>query len=482
MKKNIAWLLTFGLVLSSVLYAQEKIPADNIFCLNNKTALLMDLQSYGDTVYQAFLALDEANDDGIIPIYINKYLQDKLDSTLRLELRGFCSGEFRENGSHYKHLHIFPIGKDEIILTIYSAYSDCRFGIVRIKDKKITDCRVYSLKNLGAYESQEYAYNGKDRIYLAFNGSPDFKTSGWDTYLLAFDLNCRLVNAVTVMTDKNDELTGLAALGNYVYYQLSTGSWANQCIVQLDKNLTVKRTIANYYKGSDIRGWDLYTYKDYLIIETFISNDNSNYYARYSPALEFKGGIKIQSRESDKYMTLFHEDFSEEGITFLTERIDLSKNWWGNDIDDFNYMTFKIDWKGNKLYEYDFKEVDNLSISFSKQIGEKFLCTGNYNYEASGIGKVLYNFVLENKDKDNKWIASSICNKDFVNQPEDSNLAQAYNELNKEWQDKLIIKKLDIPEIESKLISYPVELEYLNCRPQDPELLRKLPLLPFSER
>lgn len=177
------------LSLFSIFYAQTS--NTKIEVLPDYTSMVMDAAIYEDTIYEAILALSSDNDDDPYNIFINKYIGTEYDSTISIEIppEQFTTGEFRENGSHYEHLKVFPISKDELCVTVYSCYSNCHFTFLRIKKGKIISKKTYDLSNTSSYENTKYSYNGKDTIYFAYEGQEKFSETKWDTWIMAFDLD-----------------------------------------------------------------------------------------------------------------------------------------------------------------------------------------------------------------------------------------------------------------------------------------------------
>ena len=188
MKKSFV-LFAVVLFACAALYAgpKEYVGDRNINLLQGYTTMEMDMVSYGNTVYEAFLGMNHTDLDKGTPIFINKYIDNRYSSTLQIDVEGFDNYEFRERFTHYDFLKLYALGPNEIILTVYSAFSDNRFAFFRIKDDRVVAYKSYSLKNQRAYETQYYAYDGKDTVYVGFNGQVNFKATGWDLFLLSFD-------------------------------------------------------------------------------------------------------------------------------------------------------------------------------------------------------------------------------------------------------------------------------------------------------
>lgn len=482
-KKSIFFSFLLPLCLSFSAYSQQiKVSAKDINVLADKGALLMDVQSFENVVYEAFFAIDSKSQENTPPVYINTYEDGILKKTLRLDLEGFITGELREDYSHYKHLHIFPLGKDEFIISVYTAYSDNRLGMFHIKNNEILYSKGFNLKAFIAYETQKYCYDGKDTIYIAFEGQNDFAKTKWDAYILAFDLKCNLVKAVSVYTKDIDEILGIAAVGNNIYFHLSNSSWSNQCIVQMDKNFNIKKTICNYYDKSDIRGWYLYSYDDCFYIKSLIRNDPSTYLSRYDSDGNLLGTYKISFKDSEENYYTMDLFFTPEGLTPLVNKYDNDSFWENDAVKNIERFTYFMDWNGNLLWQYTFSKGNNISKSLTAKSGSKFLCFDTYNHKTTGIGKVLYDFAVEEKNTDCDWVNVEKISTDFLQAPENPASYNSYLALNAEWNDKLMVNKIKVPELKFPVSLSQVQLNYVNTRPDDAKITGNVPHLPFSDR
>lgn len=461
---------------------EEIVSLNDINVLSGKSALLMDVKSYENIVYEAFIAIDSPEEELHPPAYINVYEDGLLKKSLRLDVEGFLSGELCEDYSHYDHLRIFPLGKDDFIISVYSAYSDNRLGIYRIKGNEIIYGKGYNLKGLRAYENQKYCYDGKDRIYISFMGQTDFSKTGWDTYILVFDLQCNLTQATAVYTKDNDEILGIEAFENNIYFHLSPLSWKQQCIVQLDKKFRVKKTICNYYDKSTIRGWSLSSNEEYLFVETYIQNDPSTYISKYDSEGNFLGTYKISYKDSDKNIFTGKLFYGQEGLTVLVKR-QSSENFWNNEVvKEIDRFTYFMDWDGKIHNQYSFSKGNNLNNSFAAKYDDKYLCFDFYNHKSTGIGKVLYNFSVEGKKSGCDWVCVEKVPVDFLSAPEHPAAYNSYQKLNSAWMDKIMVKKITIPELKFNVELHQVKLEYVHARPDDRKITDKIPHVPFSDR
>ena len=500
--KKIFLVLSLLFLSSGFLFAQyAEVSSEKINVLPAYTTMLMDSASYGSTVYEAVLASDTNDFSNGSPIFINKYVENQYDSTLRIDLDEFKNYEFDENYSHYDFLKLYAIGPDEIILTVYYCFSTNRFVFFRIKDGKIVCSKGYSLKNQRAYEEQQYAFNGRDRIYVAFNGQQKFNDTGWDLFLLAFDLEGNLVNSVKIFTKGNDEVTGLAACGDYVYFSIRR-SFENQAIVQFSKDLEHNNLWAHKYEDSGIRLWSLDSNGKNLFVTVYRENDGTDYIARYSADGKF-----ICCYNMDEFCpALCHvfakKKFTDEGISFLGERY--MEGSFMDPEEKIHYLDFFMDWDGNKIYEHEFAEWDNLNFRKFESVDGKYFCMGENIYNAEGVGHISYSYLIETQYRDTDFVhlkktafnpfAAPVFIEDngfggilspFVvrrhYEPQDK-IKSKYDIGKNFWQKNLNVQPEEIPGWEFDFAAQIIRLDFAHARPDSDEITGSIPLFPFSER
>lgn len=486
----------------SFLSAQyHQVAEENINLMTGSAAMQMDLVSYGDTAYEALVATDDSSFSELSPILINKYVDNVYDSTLCITVEDFICYEFKEYYSHYDYLKLYALGPDDLVLTVYYSYSTNYFVFFRIKDGRVILSKGYNLKGFKAYEEQKYAFNGKDRIYVAFNGSNKKYDNGRDLFLLAFDLEGNLVKSVSIMTPRNDEVNGLAALGDYVYFSIRAQAYEQQAILQLDKNLNYEKCLALKYQGSGIRFWDLYSDDENLIVDVYKENDIKDYLVRYSSDGSFVACYEENfllppdevpqhsepyydvhvPDESDLADLIFRKKYvSKDGITFLCERFP-SEALWTEGIPSYYSVCF-MDWEGNKAYEYEFTEKDCLDLRKAVLIGDRYFCTGEYVYEDWGISHIAYSFIIGEKYRDIDYGSFTKTDVNPFALPTDPDAKKWYDFEEEFWKDNLSVVKVELPAWDHTYTDETIQLNLQHLRPDTEEAVSGIPVFPFSER
>ena len=489
-------LILISLFMCAGLFAGGRKDAVKVNELKSYTSMEMDMVSYGNTVYEAVLAMNHTDLGKGTPIYINKFVNNKYDSTFQIDVEGFKNYEFDEHYSHYDFLKLYAIGPNEIILTVYSAFSDNRFAFIRIKDGKITAYKSYSLKNQRAYESQRYAFNGKDRIYVAFNGQTDFKETGWDLYLMSFDLDGNLKNAVSVYTKKNDELLGLAAAGDKVYFGIGL-NYEKKAVLQLSKDLEYEKCLGCKYSGSDIMYINLESFTQTnvegangpdadgtLLVKCSMENQgnghNISYALRFSGDGKFVCSYMTDESYSDDSFNFCKPMVSDEGILYFGHRTRYEPDSFKHA--EVNCISYFMDWDGNKLYEkmygnckdYDFKQFAN--------IDDKYFCSGENFYEADGIGHVAYTYLIDGETQDSNHVEMKKTDFNPIACPTDPDAADAYDSEFKYWEKNVRVEPIEIPKWDFGCRLKKIRLNFMHLDPLSKEITDSLPLFPFSER
>lgn len=498
MKKTLLLILA-TIFISAGLYAKEK---KNVFdktinVLPGYSTMEMDMVSYGNTVYEAVLGMNHTDLSKGTPIFINKYIDNKYNSTLQIDVEGFSNYEFREPYSHYDFLKLYVLGPDEIILTLYSGFSDNRFAFFRIKDDKVISYKSYSLKNQRAYETQFYAFDGKDTVYVAYNGQDDFQKTGWDLYLLSFDLNGNLKNSVKVYTAKNDELTGLSAFEDNVYLEIRR-TFEKQAVLQLDAELNLKKIWACKYKGSGIRyiilksgtettvnGSNGPDEKGTSLVEIIIENHNENknlsYMSRFSADGDFICSYVIEESTADNGFNYCKEKISDEGILFFGHRSYYDPVDWLKD-NDVTYTSYFMDWDGNKLYEKNYRQHDDLNFKKFALVNGKFFCSGENYYKSTGISHIAYTYLFDVEPKDTDFIHIEKSDYNPLGLPKDPKLAEEYNKEMDFWNEAVMVESIEIPEWDFGYKIKRIRLPFKHKNPGSKSITESLPLFDFSER
>ena len=450
------------------------------------SAMQMDMVSYENTVYDAVIAMDQTDVSKGTSIIVNKYVNNSYDSSLQLDVEGFKTHEFSENYSHYDFVKLYALGPNEIILTLYSGFSDNRFAFFRIKDEKVIAYKTYNLKNQKAYESQQYAFNGKDRIYVAFDGKHDFSKSHWDLFLLAFDLEGKLINSVSIYTNDWDELIGLAASENHVYFGIRR-AYENQGILQLTKDLEYEKCLMAKYAGSGIRTFDVESElnSDNLILRTYMENQDTNF-IRLNGDGDFICSYKRISSNQENTYCFYKTLLSSEGITFLEQRGDEERYF--NQKLEVAFASYFMDWDGNKTYEREYKEKNNYNLAKFAFVDGKYLCngvtifTGDPDNSADGIGHIYYNYLIDGETKETNFVSFEKSDYNPFAIPTDTDLEKSYNSAMQFWEKKIKVEKEEIPTWDFSYEMKKIKLDFKHESPYSPEITDSVPLFPFSER
>ncbi len=488
MKKTAFIFIAVFLCLGNLVFAQRhKVPTEKINVMTDVTSMQMDLVSFGNIAYEAILSTDISDFSELTPIFINKYVDNVYDSTLCITLDEFINYEFDEYYSHYDFLKLYALGPDELILTVYYPNSTNRFVFFRIKNGEVVSAKGYSLQDQHAYEQQYYAFNGKDRVYIAFNGSK--RLSGRDLYLMAFDLDGNLINSVTNHTDENDWLSGLAAVGDYVYFSMKSGNYSEkQVIIQFSKDLEQNKIWAYKHFNSDIRACDLNASEENLVVSILKEDDDTTHIARYAA-----DGTFISSYEMDIDLKGFPKQHSfytypktvvtDDSIDFFGQILTPNEDYWDWEyIDtDHYYLAFEMDWNGNKTYEHRFSEYDCLGLRNYELINGKYFCTAEDIYENygisdydTGIGHIAYNYLVEDIARDTDFVTFTKTDIDPFALPDDANKTF--------WQDNLTVEPEPIPDWDFSYTFGKIHINWQNVRPDADEVTSTIPLFSFSER
>lgn len=480
MKKSILSFLFLSFAF--VFYGQTK-EAD-IQVLPGYTAMVMDVAEYEDTIYEAMLALSDNNDQNQINIFINKYINAKYDSTISIDIPSeqFQTGEFRENSSHYEHLKIFPISKDEFCLTVYAAYSNCHFTFLRIKEGKILSKKTYNLLDSKSYESTNFAYNGNDTIYFTYNGQEVFKESNWDNWIIAFDLDGNVKNYVKLYTKYSDEISDMVAFPDYVYItQIFYKSESFYSVLKLSSDLkTIIDVIPYKYGNGSPRYVEFYKNTNKLVLNYGITDFDGNsqsYISEFSPEGNFETSYNIKSlkemNDTDVYMGT--PQYKKDGIY-----VSGYKTIWE---DIFFSKENPVNYDLSKYVDYEFKEGYIYSYSSKYKSSNriytdgKLFVSGSYNYKNAGISKIAYHMVL--KDKTKTDIPPYEYIKSDLNPFEKNEITAAKS---KEVRDAVKIEKYKIKQEESLAQANIIKLSWISALPDEEKVISTIPVLPFSER
>ena len=488
MKKSFV-LFAVVLFACAALYAgpKEYVGDRNINLLQGYTTMEMDMVSYGNTVYEAFLGMNHTDLDKGTPIFINKYIDNRYSSTLQIDVEGFDNYEFSERFTHYDFLKLYALGPDEIILTVYSAFSDNRFAFFRIKDDRVVAYKSYSLKNQRAYETQYYAYDGKDTVYVGFNGQVNFKETGWDLFLLSFDLNGNLQDAVTVYTNQNDELVGLAAFEDNVYFEIRR-TFERQAVVQLDGKLNFKKIWACKYYGSDIR----YIYlksgvtgdDDIFLVQTIMetkdADDSLDYLARFSADGNFISSYKVMERTSDNAYNYCKEKISDDGILYFGHRTLYDPDDWENK--EVSCISYFMDWDGNKLYEKIYRQHGELEFKNFASVDGKYFCSGENYYEAEGIGHVAYTYLVDAEPEDTDFVHMEKSDYNPLTIPQDEEAKESYDIEMRYWNSSVKVEPIEVPAWDFGYTIKLIRLPLRHIKPLSKSITNSIPLFEFSER
>ncbi len=482
MKKFFALILVACIACAGLFAGGRKDVSDEKFnVLPSYTSMEMDMISYGNTVYEAVVATDQADSSKECLILINKYVNNAYDSSFQIELEGFKCWEFDENYSHYDFLKLYALGPNEIALTVYAAYSDNRFAFFRIRDGKVVSYKSYSLKNQSAYESQRYAFNGKDTIYVAFDGQRSFKLFGWDLFLLAFDLDGNLKKSVSVFTPRNDELIGLAAFEDKVYFGIRQ-SFERQAILQLTGDLEFEKCLGCKYDGSDIRFIDFKNDagNENLLVKLYMKNSDSTLVSRYSGSGDFICSYDIDESSSDTTYNYCKSRFFDGGVLFFGQRVEYDGEF-GKRL-GAGFITYFVDWDGNKTYEKIFARNDNLNFRNFAFVDGKYLCAGENIYTADGIGHVSYTYMIAGEGQDSNFVSIEKSDKNPFELSDEPVEAKKMEDEIRRWKAEVKVMPTEIPFWEFGYSAKIIRLPYKHVQPDSTEITDTIPLFPFSER
>lgn len=485
MKKVFLSIFLFTLV--TIFYAQNKVTTIQV--LLGYTTMLTDLVVYEDTIYEAQLALSTNDDDDPINIFINKYIDTKYDSTLSIDLpyEQFTTGEFRENGSHYDHLRVFPIAKNEICVAVYSCNANHRLSLFRIKDGKILSKKTYDLTNTNSYESSYYAYDGKDTIYFAYEGQEKWNDTHWDNWIMSFDLDGNVKKYVKIYSTDSDSITDIVAFPDYVYLVYDLGRYTKtemKALVQLTTDLQVVKVYPyNFGKGTHSNIF-LKKHNNNLVIDYYLKNDegkNQSYISYMTSDGKFTQNYKENSLKNSYADNVYLSYFNYLPEGFISTGYSMSwNNFFNNEIspiiyDSYEYKEFELQ-KGYIFTDY----CEYYSEGKIFMNGKIFL-SGSYNYKSTGLSKIAFHTVLENKVPD-------IDNAPFEFEETDFNffISESYEDdveqLRSRWKERLFIKDWKVTEEKCKGSASIIKLDWVTANPDDEEVLATIPVLPFSER
>lgn len=484
MKRVCLSILFFSLV--SIFYSKGSSPKINV--LPYYTSMVMDAAVYEDTIYEAILALSSDDDDDPYNIFINKYIGTEYDSTISIEIppQQFTTGEFRENRSHYEHLRVFPIGKDDICVTVYSSFSNCHFTFLRIINGSIVSKKTYNLKNTSSYESTDYSYNGKDTIYFSYIGQSSFTDSSWDTWVMAFDLNGNVKSYKKIYTSEADSISNIVSFPDSVYLNCEFGRYSNKksnAILKLSPNLSLKEIYPYNYGDQNVPYLNLKKGNNNFSLVFAKYDENKNrvlYQSFYSPKGDFEGSYiekdltEVNKQDENLFFSASYF-YSDDGFTILGVHES-----WDNIIqnknepcyyDYYKYVNFQ------KIEGYRFDEPFAYSGEKEFYIDGKLFITGYKTNKSSGISKVSFHTVLENKTKV-KDIPFEYLNSDFnVLEKNEASIKKA-----EDIKDLVLIVNEKVVEEASLATASIIKLPWIESNPDSPEILESIPVLPFSER
>ncbi|MBO4320186.1 MAG: hypothetical protein J5857_06930 [Treponema sp.] len=487
MKKT--FLLIFVILSACAgLFAGEKeyVADKTINVLQGYATMEMDMVSFGDTVYEAVLGMNHTDLSKGTPIFINKYIGNRYNSTLKIDVEGFDNYEFKERYSHYDFLKLYALGPNEIVLTLYSAFSDNRFAFFRIKDDRVVAYKSYSLKNQSAYETQYYAFDGKDTVYVAFNGQVNFRETGWDLFLMSFDLNGNLKNSVMVYTNQNDELTGLAAFEDNVYLEIRR-TFEKQAVVQLDSELNYKKIWACKYDGCDIRYIYLRsgietaegTFLVDMIMENHDESKSLDYLSRFTGDGEFICSYIIEESTEDNGFNYCKEKISDEGVLYFGHRTKYDPNDWSSK--DVSFTSYFMDWDGNKLYEKNYRQHGDLEFKKYAFVDGKYFCSGENYYESTGISHIAYTYLVDVEPQDTDFVHIEKSSFNPLASPEDPELAEIYSREMEFWSNAVKVEPIEIPTWDFGYTIKRIRLSFRHINPLSKSITKSIPLFEFSE-
>ncbi|MCR5218421.1 hypothetical protein [Treponema sp.] len=460
----------------SMIFACSNMFASKVNLMEGYTSMPMDMVSYGDTVYEAVMA-DNANDNSKdTPIYINKYFKNEYQTTLQITVEGLKNYDFDENFSHYKYVKLFALGPDEIAMTIYSAFSDNRFAYFRIKKGKVISYKSYSLKEQRGYETQYFSYNGKDRIYVAFNGTGD------KLYILALDLDGKIKNSVTFYNKSKDEcLIGLAACKENVFLQMGFNAYKHTAVLKFSRELKYTGLLGFSYTGNDLGRMLIEENANPNYLMLYASNKNfQDYFVKYSPDGDFICAYEIQDNKSDDRFNMSYCTMKDDGILVFGQRVKYDQI-----SDPASYkpnFAYFMNWEGKVVNEILFEEENNFKISDYEFIDGKYFCTADYVYSADGIGHVAYNYLVDGPFKETHYMSFNKSSFDPFAIPQNESHLKSYNSQKEYWEENILVEEIKIADWDFKYQAKIMQLNFSHRKPDSKEVTRTLPLFPFSER
>ncbi len=456
--------------------------------------MVMDVAAYDDTIYEAILALSSDDDDDPYNIFINKYIDTEYVSTVSIEIppEQFTTGEFRENRSHYEHLKVFPINKDEICVTVYACFSNCHFTFLRIRDDEIISRKTYNLRNTSSYESTEYSYDGKDTVYFSYNGQQKFSETGWDTWIMAFDLDGNVKAYKKLFTSGSDSVGDMCSFPDCVYVNCEFGVYSKnkaQAVLKLSPDLELLEIYPYNLKDSKVHYLDLYNSPNKLILSFAGSDEKGNRVncrSVYDSEMNLEGTF-IETSLFDRNLTddsepfgdsvyISSEYYSDNGFTVLGVHDSWDNILWGNQqkpvyYDYFRYADF------NSVEGYRFTDPFKYGSEKRIYLNGKLFISGYRTDSSKGISKVSFHSVLKDK--------TSVENMPYEYEKVDFNLfdrTEAFTQKADELFGIVMLKDAELVEEESSATAGVTRLSWMNADPDDPEILKTVPSLPFSER
>ncbi len=461
--------------------------------LPDYTSMVMDVVSYDDTIYEAILALSSDDDDDPYNIFINRYKDTEYVSTISIDIppEQFTTGEFRENRSHYEHLRVFPVSEDEICVTVYSCFSNCHFTFLRIRNDEIVSKKTYNLRNTSSYESTSYSYDGKDRIYFSYNGQEKFSETGWDNWIMAFDLDGNLKAYKKLFTSDSDSILDLCSFPDYVYVNCDFGVYSKnkaQAVLKLSPDLELLEIYPYNLKDLPVHYLDLYNSPNKLILSSAKSDKKGNrvnFKSVYDSELNFEGTF-TETNLFEKNMTDNSEPFGDSTVYISSKNYSDdgfevlgAHDTWENILWKSQNPVYYDYFKYTGFYAEGYRFTDPFEYGSEKRVfmNGKFFISGYWTNSSGGISKVSFHTVLKDKvsAKDLPYEYEQIDLNLFA---EREDFAQKADDLLK----IVMLKDADPVEEESLATASVIKLPWMYANPDAPEILKTVPSLPFSER